>query len=202
MPQEAILNDRERILSIVVRQLMSTQLHRHGDGYRSETYRGIGGWEHVHFAFDQTPVKGDLVIAQSTLWPNRWSIGWFESHEAGGKYVIREIGTGILCNYSNETFIPIRGMNPIDLLEGKEREFYLKVLKAFQKGSEYSYRFGGIKFDGTDVTITIREKFGGSLPFDVVVPYQKMSITKILALLREGGYGSRKFVKPDKPEQE
>lgn len=192
--KEVELNDRERILSSVVRGLMSTQLYNRGDGYNSATYRNHSGWEEVHFAFDQTPAKGDLVIAQSTLRQNRWSIGWLESHDGYDSYVIREIGTGILCNYGNEKFVPIRGMSPTDLLEGKEREFYLKVLKAFKKGDEYSYRFGGIKFDDGNAIITIRKVFSEAAPFDVTIPYQPRASEKtILAQLREGGYGSREF---------
>ena len=195
--KEPVLNDRERILSSVVRGLMSTQLSfaAKGDGYHSATYRDRNGWEYVHFAYDQKPVKGDLVIAQSSIYPNRWTIGWFES---GGnhEYVIREIGTGMLCNYSNETFVPIRGLQSTELLEGKERAFYFKVLKALRQGGEYRYTFGGIKFNGPDVNVTIRERYNDTVPFDVVIPYQpRMSITKIVALLREGGYGTREFEK-------
>lgn len=164
-----------------------------GDGYTSASYtRPNEDHTYVHFAHDQKPVKGDLVVAITTFAANRWSIGWFESSE-GDNYVIREIGTGVLCNYSNESFVPIRGMRYTDLLEGDQRQFYLKVLKAFSKGGDWSHAFGGIRFADETVTVTVRARYNISPSFEVVIPYQKkMGVTKILNLLREGGYGKHK----------
>lgn len=195
--KETVLGDRERILSTVVRGLLSTQIFHRGDGYHSATYTGSTGMTDVHFALDQTPVKGDLVIANSTIWPNPWSIGWFESKDENGNYVIREIGTGMLCNYSNETFVPIRGLSNIDLLEGEQYRFYQKVLKVFSTAYEYNYRFGGIKFTDDEVAVTIRAAWGEGVPFDIVMPFKKMGVATILKLMRKDGYGSRPYQKLD-----
>jgi hypothetical protein len=198
---ETVLNDRERILSLVVRGLASTQLMMAGRVayHKSNAYTDSSGYTYVHFAYDQDPVAGDLVLAHSSRGTNPWLIGWYVGplENVYGGAVIREIGTGVLCNYSNESFIPIRGMKYTDLLEGNEREFYLKVLRAIKDG-EGLHVFGGIKFEGSDVIVTIRQRWMSqeSLPYTITLPFhKKMSVKRILSLLREGGFGTREFEK-------
>lgn len=199
--EASTLNDRERILSILVRQLATTQLlmGRRADGYRSESYRDRDQHYYVHFAYDQKPVQGDLVVAK-TGFVDRWTIGWYVEPlpSTMGGAVIREIGTDVLCNYANESFVPVRGMSPLDLFEGEQREMLSKVYAAFRRGDEYPYRFGGLRFEGQVAVITVREVFGGlgqpSTPFEVRVSYTKRtSVAAILRAMREGGYGTRSF---------
>jgi hypothetical protein len=190
------LTDRERILMAIIAGLKVTaSLGPHnGMIWSSEPYRNC-----VHFAPWDKPKAGDLVIGD-TGGLCRWKIGFYVEPLGGdfGGAVIREIGSDTLCNYSNENFTPIRNMNPSDLYEGDEYLFYHAVLRAFGKGDEYLYRFGGIDFEGETAKVWIREAFGGlrhdSVPFVVEMPWKPVpGHQKILSALRAGGYGTRAF---------
>jgi hypothetical protein len=195
-----ILSDRERILMRIIEQLSSTQLMRSRNrSWSSVDYADTSGGHYVHFAYWDDPKPGDLVLAKTgPLSP--WKIGFYVEPLSGdfGGAVIREIGSERLCNYTNESFVPIVGLSTIDLLESEQRQFYYKVLKAFHRGDEYLYRFGGIRFKDNVATVTIRERWGGlgadSVPFTVDIEMRKrMAIKAILAKLREGGYGTKSF---------
>jgi hypothetical protein len=198
--QNKTMTDKERIFANIINQLSFTQMLCHGgDGYRSETYRDGRGREYVHFANSEKPVVGDLVLAK-TGFVSEWKIGFYHQELCDGA-VIREIGTGRLCNYTNESFVPIRGMSRIDLLEGEDYQFYRRVLLAFGKGREYNYRFSNIVFhEGGLVSVFVREAFGGfrrdceSIPFEIKFEWnKKMTVKRILEVLREGGYGTKEF---------
>jgi hypothetical protein len=198
--QNKTMTDKERIFAHIINQLSFTQTLCHGgDGYRSETYRDGRGREYVHFANSEKPVVGDLVLAKTGL-VSEWKIGFYHQKLYDGA-VIREIGTGRLCNYTNEGFVPIRGINRIDLLEGAEYQFYRRVLLAFRKGGEYNYRFSDIIFhEGDLVSVFVREPFDGrlkdreSIPFEIKFKWnRKMTIKRISEVLREGGYGTKEF---------
>lgn len=190
------LTDRERILTYLVCRLLSTAVLCRGASVHSPD-----GWnDKVHFAFYRKPEPGDLVVGQTgyARGVHEWSIGWFVTAIADGA-VIREIGSERLCNYTNEEFIPIVGIDRSRLLEGEKFLFQEKVEMAFARGDEYAYRFGGVDFTGKGTAqIWIREVFGGhngdSKPFAVEVRFTpKMSVGKILKAMRAGGYGTRKF---------
>lgn len=204
------LTDRERILTEVIRGLASTQClrPRAAGQWSSEPYKRDYGDNsyHVHFApwLEKELKKGDLVIGK-TGGIHEYTIGFYVaplSSDLGGA-VIREIGSERLCDYTNEMFEPIVGLTPIQLLEGERYQVYQKVLKAFRKGSEWSYRFSSVDFhDDSTLTIWVREAFGGrlghknvnSLPFAVKIPWSKKTNVKaILTAMREQGYGTRKF---------
>lgn len=191
------MNDRERILMAVIDRLSTSQLL--GPAGRFDTYNAAAWGDYAHFAYYKKPLPGDLVLAKSGF-VSPWKVGIYVEKLPGpyGGAVIREIGTGRLCSYANEDFVPIAGMDKITLLEGDQREFYVKVLKAFRKGDEYCYRFGGIDFDDSNVKITIREIFGGVLassqPFSITMEWSKRtSIRTILKAMRDGGYGTKSF---------
>lgn len=190
------LTDRERILMAIVAGLKSTAIlgPRNSFAWSSEPFGDC-----VHFAPWDKPKAGDLVIGD-TGGLGRWKIGFYVEPLEGdyGGAVIREIGSDALCNYSNEKFTPIRNMNPSDIYEGDARLFYHAVLRAFHKGDEYLYRFGGIDFEGETAKVWIREVFGGmgrgSVPFAVEMPWKPVpGYLKILRALRAGGYGTRTF---------
>lgn len=201
------MTDKERILMALVSKLASTQLLAFpGISWGRErfvkTYAGSTD-VYTHFAYWEKPKAGDLVLAK-TGGVSPWKVGWYVEPIAGnfGGAVIREIGTGKLCNYGNEDFVPIVGMNKSTLLEGEDYQFYCKVLAAFQKGDEYRYRFGGVDFESDTAVIWIREVFGGvikngeqgSKPFSISMKFNKRtSVKAILKAMRDGGYGTRKF---------
>lgn len=192
------LSDRERILLTIIDRLATAQtlLWRAW----STTPRIT---EYVHFAAWREPEPGELVLAQ-TGGIGRWKVGFYvRSDPESGGAIIREIGTGLECRYGNESFKPIAGLHPIDLLEGDQRQFYYKVLKAFARADEYVYRFGGIRFESDTCHVTIREVHGGfgqkSVPFTVPVKWgPRTSVKTVLQVLRDGGLGTKSF-RPDEP---
>lgn len=202
---ETPLSDRERILMTIIDSLSTTATLRPAPphNWSSEYYRDGSGF-YVHFAPWKKPEAGDLVLSK-TGHVSPWKIGFYVAPLPGsfGGAVVREIGSDKLCNYANESFCPIVGMNEIQLFEGKRREFYVKVLKAFRAGDEYLYRFGGLRFEGETAVVRIREAHGlteNSTPFEVKVPFRsRISISSILAAMRAGGYGTKSF-KPASPQ--
>lgn len=180
--------------------------------YEPGAWRAIGATgsesrEYVHFGFgdkEREPKPGDLVLAQTGPM-SPWKIAFYVEplDSPMGGALVREIGTGKLCRYENERFIPIVGMQPLDLLDGDRRAFLVKVRKAFRRGGEYLYCFGGLDFDGDEAVITIREKWAGmltredameSVPFEARMLWTKRtSIKAILEALRAGGYGAKEF---------
>lgn len=197
---ETPLSDRERILMTIISQLATTQtLRGPRNSWSSEHYRDSDDRHFVHFAAWKTPKAGDLVLAK-TGHVSPWKVGFYVEPLPGsfGGAVIREIGSNKLCNYANESFEPIVGLHEIELLEGDRRAFYVKVMKAFRRGDEYLYRFGGLKFTGDEAVIGVREAHGGlrneSVPFEVRIHWNKrMAVSKILEAMRAQGYGTKSF---------
>ena len=194
------MTDKERILTNIIMRLKHDIAHI--GGMNDESTHG----DHVHFACygAEKPKVGELVIAETVPWAHDYTIGFLtEIHS--GMCVIREIGTDRLCNYSNESFRAIRGLQTTETLEGKQYEFYKKVLTAFRKGDEYSYRFGGISFDGPVCKVVVREAFGGlghgSVPFTIEMPWTgRRSVKGVLQAMRDGGYGTRSFRPEPEPQ--
>lgn len=198
------LSDKERIFLAIIAGLDAARvLCPGGDCYQQETWRRRGTSEYyMHFAKYREPQPGDLVYA-NTGHASEWKIGWFvlPPLKPFGPAVIREIGSQRLCNYGNESFVPIVGLSTEELLEGEERRFYLKVLRAFGMGGEYCYRYGGIRFEGRKAWIAVREAFGGHCgPYEESIPFEcEMKFTPktrpawILRTMRLAGYGTRKF---------
>ncbi len=204
------MTDRERILTTVIRQLATTQSlrPRAAGQWSSEPYRDDHGSGHyVHFAPWKKAEKGDLVVAKTSGTVHEYLIGFYVeplTEDLGGA-VIREIGSERLCNYSNESFDPIVGLTKEQLLEGERYKVQQKVLKAFQKGREYVYRYGGVDIEAETLTIWVREVFGGyagdgtrSKPFAVTMPWsKKTTVRAILAAMRAQGYGTFQFERDD-----
>lgn len=203
MAKQKKLTDRERILTRIIDALSTAQLLAPGGRrYEESAFTGHDGHVYAHFAYWREPKAGELVLAK-TGGISEWKIGFYveKLSDAYGGAVIREIGGNLLCNYSNESFVPIVGLHKTDLLEGDQYLTYQKVLAAFRRGDEYCYRFGGVDFEGSEMLVWIREVFGGmgrdSTPFSVRMKWDKRStIKQILDAMRAGGYGTRSF-RPD-----
>ena len=203
------ISDKERILTAIIKGLESASiLCRHGDPYNEASWTSPSLGTSVHFARYRAPVRGDLVIGQTGR-NDTWKIAFYEefADPSVGLHVVRHIDTGQLCNYGNESFTPIVGLSYTELLVGEKRKVYNKVLGAFARGDEYLYRFGGIKIEDAELTITVREWHGGlghpSKPFDITMPWTpKTTIKAILSVMREGGYGTKSFRPPVTPQQE
>ncbi len=203
------MTDKERILTHLVNGLASAQLLARGRRYYQEDFERRPGKPaegyYVHVAFYREPVPGDLVLCQ-TSGTHPWTVAWFVEWQAKdrGLALLREIGSERLCNMGNESFKPIVGMQPLDLLEGEQRQFYHRVLRAFGRGNEYAYRFGGLDFPEKRLArIWIREVFGGhlhgsnqeSVPFSVEIAFDRRApgVKRILEAMRAAGYGTRAF---------
>lgn len=196
------LSDRERILLHIVDGFSSTQLRSNrvdlADSWTSDYYTDPSGYTRVHFAFWDKPKPGDLVLAQTGSL-SAWKVGFF--HEAlpsnYGGAVIREIGTGVLCDYSNESFVPIRGLWPDYLWDGDRYKFKVKVLKACRNIDGYQHIYQKINFEGNTAIVTIRERFGGmrdSVPYEITLKWNKRtSIKSVEEQMTAQGYGTREF---------
>lgn len=188
------MTDKERILSVIVRDLYSTQILGPGKKFATKVDYGTN----VHFANYRKPVKGDLVLATSGQ-TNPWTIAWYESGSSStADHVVLEIGTHRPCNYGNVTFVPIVGVYKDELLDGDKRRFYVKVLKAFRKADDYIHLFGGLDFDGEEAVIHVREWMGGmhqtSTPYSIRMKWsESITVAKIVKAMIAGGYGKTSF---------
>jgi len=188
------MTDKERILINIIRNLYSTQLTLAITHWKDEKFYK----DKVYFDYWNEPKKGDLVLTLSGS-INEWTIGFYEEYLGYDEALIREIGTNNICRYGNESFIPIKGLNSISLLERDKYKFYIKVLKAFGREDSYKYRFGGLDFkENNEVVIWVREVFGGMIkktkPFDInMVWNKKISIKRILEIMKNNGYGTKPF---------
>jgi len=194
------MTDKERILLTIIRQLSSTETLVMDRPWNPKKYEG-----HVHFApwlaSNDNEIKPGMLVMCETGGIHDWTIGYTIEplNDNFGGWLIREIGSQRTCRVSNERFTPIVGLRATDLLEGKEREFYHKVCRAFHKGDEYIYRFGGVDMlPNRRARIWIREAFGGlnhnSIPFSFEMNWTpKTSIKAILKAMIDTGYGTREF---------
>lgn len=196
------MNDKERILMSVLERLYFTQVLCLRGDQESKFRDSVDRREYVHFgAYDDRPIqKGDLVLAQTGR-VSDWKIAWVHEVVSFDTCILREIGSNRLCNWGNEKFIRIVGVDSSVLLEQDQYIFQQKVIKAFSKGNEYLYRFGGVEFPQDGVAMVwIREAFGGigkpSKPFSFEMKYnKKTSVKKILESMISNGYGTKEFEK-------
>jgi hypothetical protein len=190
------MTDKERILIKIIKNLYSTFISKmHVTGWGSANYE-----DHVHFApWDKENIKKGALVLCYTSGVHDYSIGILKEKIGYSRALIREIGTNRICDIDNESFIPIKNMQEIELLEKDKYIIYCKILKAFNRGDEYWYRFGGVKFCGKNIVeIIIRERFGGLLnpskPFNFKMKYnKKTTIKSILENMYDNGYGKRDF---------
>ena len=186
------MNDKERILLTIIKRLyFSKDLSQFND---KDNYVRFSTYS------DREIQKGNLVMGL-TSGVSDFTIGFVHEIISEDHMVIKELGSDNLCDYSNERFIKIIGLDKKDLYEKDQYVFYKKVLKAFQRQYDYSYRFGGLDFVKNDFArIWIREVFGGingsSKPFSFLMKWnKKTTIKRILKLMNQHGYGTRKFEK-------
>lgn len=194
------MNDKERILMEIIAGLQRTGLTQ-----RSAVYKSDEKPDGVYFDMSADAKPGDIVLCQTSAMsnPNDFVVAIVDQVLGYGHCLLREIGSDNTCDYSNERFIPIRGLRDWQRYEGEQWRFYVNSRAAFALGDEYSYRFGGVDFDGKKAHVWVREVFGGMLdkgmvsePFSVTIDNWKRrnSPRKILNDLRHGGYGTFEFL--------
>ena len=205
------MNDKERILMEIISELASTQIlgpASHGGGgyheaaYQDKTLRGDLPLTHFAYSIQDEDLKPGMLVLCQTMGINDWKVGFIVKRLEYGRCLIREIGSERVCDVGNERFLPILGLTERQLLEGDRYQFYLKVQKAFSRGDEYFYRFGGVTFEEHEAVIWVRDyhggflkyRQGGSLPFAVRLRWNKRtSVKAILEAMRAAGYGTREF---------
>lgn len=188
------LTDRERILLHIIRSLYSgSLLIHHGARFGTADNAALG--------------PGDLVMGVTagshTYHP--WLVSEIirPLEGAQGGYLVRDIVTGETCDYSNEMFVRIDGLNRSDevFLCGEQRALYEKVNAAFCRAGNDEYRYGGLHFDGPrHARIVVRCKFGGwrngeeAIPFEIPLTFNKRtSIAAILRTMIAGGFGTHQW---------
>ena len=165
------MTDKERILMMIITRIIpalacSFSLEKHN--------------EYIEFCMlDSSKLRiGDLVFAATTIMPNDFMVGFLERIESN-YYVIREIGSNRLCNYSNESFTKINKEKlGYEILEGVQYKTYRKVLKAFSDYTDYSTRFKEISFEDNMCYVKGRKMFGNETCLSISFPYNSKTTIK------------------------
>lgn len=136
-----MMTDKERIYSAVIKALL---LHR--DEWKDSFL----------FTHKGEYTKGNILVAMTTFEPNEWSVGYYDHYDEEKQcVVIRDMVSGRLCNYYNETFfeIPTPWIGKYILLTGKKYKIYRKCEESL-KGRWL--RFHSLDFDDENKTFTFR----------------------------------------------
>ena len=174
-----IMTDKERILMIIASRIIPGLMNCYNIKKRDEYVKS--------YLFDKENLKhGDLVMASTTITPNDFMIGFVDRLDLENDcIVIREIGSKRLCNYFNEGFYVInKEYLGYEILEGTQYKTYQKVLKAFNKYTDYCTRFKSISFDGNKCTVQSRAIFSDDIENEWTFEYNsKTSIKTIGAII-------------------
>lgn len=173
------MKDKERILMIVITRIIPGLI------YCSHSYLEKEEYAKSYMLERNGLEKGDLVFANSSIYPNAFMVGFIE--ELKDDYtVIREIGSKKLCNYYNESFTKInKDKLGYEALEGIQYEIYQKVLKAFSKYASYGTRFKSIVFENNLCKIQSRKMFSGDTAFEIEFDYDSKTTIKSIGKLLE-----------------
>lgn len=179
--------DRDRILAAFMQQMNFEISLRNGELF-----------EPIYLGSHRGLQEGDLVFLQSAP-ATEWQLSWYVCPGKHGGYVLRTVGTGLECDWSNVGFMIVnRGLvKRAEFLEGWQRQAYMKTCKALNQCDENFYRYRGIEFDGTTMKYKIGPHIfidhdGKRKPFVVDIPdADKLTIKRAKKLLLDGGVGSK-----------
>lgn len=168
------MTDKERILMVIISRIIP--------GLMYNTFKTKN--EYVKsYMFEKSKLqRGDLVFANTSIYPNDFMVGFIENVDIERDcVVVREIGSKKLCNYFNESFSIINKEKlGYEILEGVQYKTYRKVIKAFNKYTDYNIRFKSISFDEDKCTIQSRKIFSNELDNEWTFKYNnKTSIKSI-----------------------
>lgn len=187
------MTDRERALITIIRQLYGGNIpHWFNSAEKRKT--PICGSLDAGFDPTREAQKGDLVLCSSNCNHFAGVAIYVEPMEGYEKALLRSLGSDDLMEMENEKFIPIVGVDLTrpEFYYGEQRGMYEKVLKAFNKGDEWAYKFGGLVFDNDKVAINVRPHIflGEKPPITVAMDWsKKTTIKQILNAMVEAGYG-------------
>ena len=169
------MTDKERILMVIVTRIIPGLLY----GLRTEKEEYVKS-----YMLDSTGLQhGDLVYANTSIYPNDYMVGFIERVE--NEYVVvREIGSNRLCNYYNESFTKINKEKlGYEVLEGIQYKTYQKVLKAFSKYADYGTKFKSISFNENTCAVQSRKMFSNELNYEVSFNYDNKTSIKSIGML-------------------
>jgi len=168
------MNDKERILMIIARKYYSLSLRAKCKGLLADHEAfGLPTGEHLQ--------PGDLVMGQTSR-PNDFMIGYFVAAKGDSSSIIREIGTASECLYTNEKFIPIKGIHHLDLLDCNKYKLLNKIHKAFRK-TRYYTRFKNLIFEGDRAVVSARQAFEDTEIFSISFGWSRQTTIKSIAKL-------------------
>jgi len=200
------MNDKERILTNIVRRLYSTLLDLPPNFDFSKGYMG-DDYEEVHFKstgnymIEDSVKEGDLVLCITNP-THDWAIGFVHTVYDLNHLILREIGSNRIGEIYNESFAIIKGMRETEIMDGNRWEIRRKILKAFRWSGEDFHRFNRIEFNDfiygkggdRDALIWVRAKWGLGEPYSIPIHWnKKTTIKSILAIMRGHGFGEREF---------
>lgn len=137
------MTDRERILTHLIQAML---IHKN---------------EFERTCFHNQPFTvGNILIAQTNFRPHNWTISIYDHYDKENDcYVVKDIVTGELCNYYNESFTEIKKewLSEYELLTGKKYKIYSYCTKY---GTGY-LRFHSLIFDEKNNTFNFKTR----LPF-------------------------------------
>lgn len=141
------MTDKERILTLIA----TTTAYATTD-YRLLSETSVK-WEHVHQ--DTILKKGDIVCGLTNS-NHKYGVAFFQEKKGYSDFVVKEIGSDNICNYSNEMFLVLRNFPDMDKLCGIEYKTMLKVKKSLFDIDQY--RFYRVDFEPHKLIITLRKK--------------------------------------------
>lgn len=174
------MKDKERILMAVITRIIPGLAYTCHDYHDREKYIMTDMLNGIKLE------KGDLVYANTSLYPNDFCVGFVDSvHE--NKVVIREIGSERLCDYYNESFTKINKEKlGYEILEGIQYKIYNKVLEAFSKYTGYCTRFHSIEFKGRKCSVNARRVFENEIIGTIEFEFNSKTTIKFIGnLLKE-----------------
>lgn len=188
------MTDKERILFAILRGA-HLRLSHFGPYDPKKGEAGIPiDPKKPHLAHYRDVQVGDLVFCTDVRGIFDWLIGWAVQPTNDG-WLLREIGTDRRCNCTNMDFVPIVGLHPEDILEGKAYRFMHWARQAVSACGDDNRRYDHVRYDGDTGYVGIREKWEGrsrpgpdaikSVPFEIPIPlWEKVQsikqLTKVL----------------------
>lgn len=185
------MTDKERILTYILSRISHTAV-RYSDGYTSKIDN-----DDVYFQYPKDNANGlkinDIVLCQ-TSGIHDFTIGYVVSIDGYSEITIRDIASERICKIGNDSFLVLKNLSEEQLLYGDKWIMRNKIMKAFAKGDEWLYRYGGVIFEFDIVHIKIRERLAlkNREPFIVSMRWDRTTTIKsILQAMRDGGYGTK-----------
>lgn len=185
------MTDKERILTYILSRI-SYASTRYSDGYTAKIND-----DDVYFQYPGSNAHdlqiNDIVFCQ-TSGIHDFTVGYVVSIDGYSEITIRDIASERTCKIQNDSFLILKNLSEEQLLYGDKWIMRNKIMKAFAKGDEWLYRYGGVKFENNIVHIKVRERHALKKrePFIISMQWDnKTTIKAILQSMRDGGYGTK-----------